>query len=126
MTRLDIVRSDDGARLWTVEIAGSWPARLRGLIGRPSLPAGEGLYFPGTNGVHMLFMRFAVDCVFLSGPRADGTRQVVAVQPNLRPWTGVVWLVRAARSVVELNGNGAATAGVLVGDTVLLVPAVDR
>lgn len=125
MSRFNVVRVNDGARLWTVDVAGSWFARLRGLIGRPSLPPGEGLYFPGTNGVHMLFMRFAVDCVFLSGPHADGTRQVVAVRPNLRPWTGVVWLVRAARGVVELTGDSADAAGVRVGDTVRLVAAGD-
>jgi hypothetical protein len=123
VSRLNIVRADDGARLWTVDVATSWFARLRGLIGRASLPAGDGLYFPGTNGVHMLFMRFAVDCVFLGEPHADGTRQVVAVRRNLRPWTGVVWHVRAARGVIELNGNSAEAAGVCVGDMVRLVPA---
>ena len=33
-----VERAEDGAMVWKVELADSWFARLRGLIGRSSLP----------------------------------------------------------------------------------------
>ncbi len=45
--------------------AGPW-ARLRGLIGRPSLQPGEGLVLPGTKGIHTIGMRYAIDIAFLN------------------------------------------------------------
>ena len=98
--------------------------KLRGLIGRPPLAAGEGLYFPGTNSIHMLFMRFAIDCVFVAprGRRAQ-LHEVVEVRRELRPWTGVVWFVRRAKGAIELRAGSAAQAGVNVGDRLRLVTA---
>ena len=93
-------RADGAHVLWTAEVAGSWMARLRGLIGRPALEPGAGLFFPGTNGVHMLFMRFAIDCVFVGAPRPDGSRQVVAraVQPAALEEHRLVGAWRARRN----------------------------
>jgi len=110
--------------LWAVEVADSYISKLRGLIGRPPLAAGEGLYFPGTNSIHMLFMRFAIDCVFVR-PAADerNVHEVVEVRRELRPWTGVVWFVRRAKGAIELRAGGAAQAGVNVGDRLRLVTA---
>ena len=109
--------------LWRLEVAGSWLSRLRGLIGRRGLGPGEGLYLPGTNSIHMLFMRFAIDVVFVGAPRTDGSRQVVAVRERLAPWTGVVWWVRGARGVVELPAGSLAASGLKLGDYVSFEPA---
>ena len=123
MKRLVVERTTDGSALWAVDVADSWLSRLRGLIGRASLPGGEGLYFPGTNGIHMLFMRFAIDCVFVRPAEGDpSVHEVVAVRPNLRPWTSVVWFVRHARGALELSAGSAARAGINVGDRLRLVP----
>jgi hypothetical protein len=124
MTRLAVTRAADERPLWTVEVAGSWLARLQGLIGRPALAPGEGLYLPGTNGVHMLFMSFPIDCVFLGASVADGTRRVVALRAGLRPWTGVVWWVRGARGALELPAGSIAEAGLAVGDSIRLSAVV--
>jgi hypothetical protein len=110
--------------LWQLEVAGSWLDRLRGLIGRRSLAAGEGLYLPGTNGVHMLFMRFAIDCLFVGAPRTDGARPVVALKPNLMPWTGVVWWVRGAHGAIELSAGALANSGLRLGDYIRLEPVL--
>jgi uncharacterized membrane protein (UPF0127 family) len=123
--QLVVERAADGSALWAVDVADSWMSRLVGLIGRKSLDSGDGLYFPGTNGIHMLFMRFAIDCVFVR-PTADSggdgsVHEVVAVKPNLRPWTGVVWFVRRARGAIELGAGSAARAGINVGDRLRLV-----
>ncbi len=111
-----------GDTVWRLRVADSWRARLRGLIGHSSLPHGEGLYLPGTSGVHMLFMRFAIDCLFLGAPRGDGALPVVAVRHNLLPWRGIVWWVRGARGAVEVPAGAAAGAGFRQGDFVRLEP----
>lgn len=123
MKRLVVERAADGAQLWTVEVANSWRARLRGLIGHAPLGERDGLYLPGTNSIHMLFMGFAIDCVFVGATRADGSREVLAVKADLRPWTGVVWWVRGARGALELTAGAAAGAGVRRGDLLRLAPA---
>jgi hypothetical protein len=109
--------------LWRLDVADSWLARLRGLIGRRGLTEGEGLYLPGTNGVHMFFMRFAIDVVFVGPPRGDGTRRVMALKTGLRPWTGLVLWVRGAHGAVEVGAGSLAGSGLHVGDYVTLTPA---
>jgi uncharacterized membrane protein (UPF0127 family) len=107
-----------------VSVASSMWGRFRGLMGRSSLDQGEGLFMPGTNSIHMLFMRFPIDCVFMGAPRPDGSRKVVGVRENLAPWRGVVWWVRGARGgVVEMPAGTLATVGVKPGDYVRLEPA---
>jgi uncharacterized membrane protein (UPF0127 family) len=96
---------------------------LRGLIGRRQLASGEGLYLAGTNGVHMLFMRFAIDVLFVGAPRSDGARPVIALKPNLKPWTGIVWWVRGARGALEVPAGSLRASGLRVGDYVTLAPA---
>jgi uncharacterized protein len=111
------------APAWRLEVADSFVARFLGLMGRRTLDEGAGLYLPGTNSIHMLFMRFPIDCVFVGAPRADGSRVVVGVRERLRPWSGVVWWARGARGALELPAGSARAAGISVGDAVWLSPA---
>jgi uncharacterized membrane protein (UPF0127 family) len=106
-------RLEDGSSFW---------AKFMGLMGRPSLPDGTGLWLGGGNGIHMLFMRFAIDAVFLSKPSGDknGPRKVVGVRPSLRPWIGVVWFVRHAHGVLELPVGTIERTGTRTGDEVSL------
>ncbi len=102
----------------TVEPATSFGGRFMGLMGRRSLPAGRGLWLAGTNNIHMFFMRFPIDAVFLARPGPDGRRRVVAIRSGLRPWTGIVWYVRGADSCLELAAGAAGAAGTVAGDLV--------
>ena len=52
--------------------------RFVGLQGRASLAADEGLLFPRTGSIHMFFMRFPIDALFLSKPDESGERTIVA------------------------------------------------
>ena len=100
---------------------GLW-SRFMGLMGRASLAAGGGLWLPGTNGIHMMFMRFPIDAVFLARPdeaRGDA-RVVVSVHPGLRPWLGLVGLARGAHGVLELPKGVIERSGTAVGDLVAL------
>src|SRR5688572_23021926 len=85
-------------------VADSLWAKFRGLMGRSraSFPAGSGLWFAGTSSIHMMFMRFPIDVVFLGRPDAAGSRRVVGLRRGLRAWAGVVWYVRGADGLIEL------------------------
>ena len=102
----------------SLETAGSLWAKFLGLMGRPSLGAGAGLWFPASNGIHMMFMRFPIDAIFVGKPAADGTREVVSLHRALRPWTGLVPLVRRADGVLELPTGTIDATGTSVGDRI--------
>ena len=91
-----------------------------GLMGRPELPAGGGLWLPASNGIHMMFMRFAIDAVFVGKPDPDGARRVLSVHPRLPTWRGLVPLVRGAHGVLELPVGTIAATGTTVGDLIAL------
>ena len=101
-----------------LETASSFGGKLMGLMGRPSLPAGDGLWLPGGNGIHMMFMRFPIDAVFLSKAAADGSRTVKAVHRGLRAWTGLVLWVGGAHGVIEVPVGTIDASGTAVGDRV--------
>ena len=70
-------------------------SRRKGLLGRESLPPGEGLWIRPCEGIHTIGMRFAVDVIYL-----DRARRVRKVLRNVRPWRFSVCL--RAHSVLEL------------------------
>jgi hypothetical protein len=114
--------SDAAAICERLERADTAAERMRGLIGRDGLADGAGLLI-ATNSIHMLFMRFPIDALFLGAPAPDGTRRVVAIRPHLRPWRGVVWYVRGATDVVELPAGSLERHGVQPGDRLVIEPS---
>ena len=120
-----IRRTGDGRVLCGhLGFATSLPQRLRGLIGRSGVDADEGLYIP-TASIHMMFMRFPIDALFVSAPDTSGGRRVVGVREDLPPWRGVVWPVRGAQGVVEMAAGTLRRHGVAVGDVVTFESAAD-
>jgi uncharacterized protein len=107
-----------------LEVADSLWARFMGLMGRPGLDPGTGLWLTG-NGIHMMFMRFAIDAIFLGAPEGGtgGVRRVLSLHPGLRAWVGIVPLVRGASGVLELPVGTIARTGTAVGDRIALEPA---
>ncbi len=101
-------------------IASSLWGRFRGLMGRSSLPPGDGLFLTGTNGIHMFFMRFAIDAVFVGKAGSDGARRVLSVHRGVRPWIGMVPLVRGADGVLELPVGVIDASSTAPGDSVRL------
>ena len=106
----------------SLEVAGSLWAKFMGLMGRSTLPTGSGLWLPESNGIHMMFMRFPIDAVFVGRAEAgDGSvRPVLSVHPGLRAWTGLVPLVRGAHGVLELPVGTIQASGTTVGDRIRL------
>jgi uncharacterized protein len=103
-----------------LELGESFWARFRGLMGRASLAQDAGLWLPGSPSIHMLFMRFPIDCVFLGREEPDGSRVVVGLRRALPPWTGVVWWVRGGQGVIELPVGAIDASGTQVGDRVAI------
>jgi uncharacterized protein len=93
-----------------------------GLMGRSSLDAGAGLWLPDSNGIHMMFMKFPIDAVFLGSPTAADplVRSVVSIHRGLRAWTGLVPFVRGAHGVLELPVGTIEASRTEVGDLVRL------
>jgi uncharacterized membrane protein (UPF0127 family) len=91
-------------------VARSLRDRTVGLLGTSSLPAGEGLWIERSPSIHMFFMRYPIDAVFV-----DGDDRVVRVVERLRPWRMVAW-VRGARDCLELPAGAAAASGTVAGD----------
>ena len=76
--------------------ADTFKGRLFGLIPRRSLGAEEGLWLEPCAMIHMCFMSFGIDAVFL-----DKDLKVLRVLRNFRPWRFSPW-VFGARGVLEL------------------------
>ncbi len=86
-------------------------SRSRGLLGRESIAADEGLWIVPCPMIHTFFMKFAIDVLFL-----DGDLMVRRVIENLPPWRLSPWIF-SARSVLELKG-GALQGSVKAGDRI--------
>lgn len=93
-----------------VGLADRWWLRLRGLLGRPPLRAGEGLLLVPCRGVHTLGMREPLDIAIL-----DRRRTVIAVYPSLPPGRGTP-LHRRGVAVLELPAGTLALTGTVPGD----------
>ncbi len=104
-----------------LETAHSLWSQFLGLMGRRSLPAGDGLWLPGTNGIHMMFMRFAIDAVFVGRLEADGSRRVKSLHRRLPAWIGLVPLIMGANGVLELPVGTIDATGTQVGDRLEII-----
>ena len=106
-----------------VEVASSLWAKFKGLMGRATIEPDAALWLPDSNGIHMMFMRFPIDAIFVGHPDPErgGGRPVVSVHRSLRRWTGLVPLVRGAHGVLELPIGTVDRTGTQVGDLITLL-----
>jgi uncharacterized membrane protein (UPF0127 family) len=91
-------------------VATSLRDRTVGLLATPSLAPGEGLLIERTQSIHMFFMRFAIDVIFV-----DRQARVTRTVADLRPWR-VVWWARGARDCLELPVGALSASGTVAGD----------
>jgi uncharacterized membrane protein (UPF0127 family) len=85
-------------------------ARLKGLLGKRELAAGEGLLLYPAFAVHTWFMRFPIDAVFL-----DRDLRVLRVASDLKPWRAAAG--RRAKAVLELAAGECRRRGIEAGNT---------
>lgn len=103
-----------------LEVAASLWAKFKGLMGRPTLEADTGLWLPDSNGIHMMFMKFPIDAVFVGRRDGGGVCRVISVHRGLRAWIGLVPLVLGAHGVLELPVGTIERTGTQVGDALRL------
>lgn len=94
-----------------IERADNFFDRLVGLIGRDHLESGRGLMIVPCNSVHMLFMRFSIDVVFI-----DKNFRIKKIALNLKPWFGFAFCF-GAWAVIEMNVGDVDRLGLSVGQT---------
>jgi uncharacterized protein len=107
----------DGRHVADAEVAETWSARARGLLGRRRLP--QALLLRPENSVHAIGMRVTLDIALLD---ADGHAVVVTV---LRPWRATRPR-RGVQAVLEAPHGAFARWGLVTGSVVTVTPAVDR
>jgi uncharacterized membrane protein (UPF0127 family) len=91
-------------------------ARTLGLMGSASLPAEGGLWLDPCTSIHMFFMRYAIDVIFL-----DTSLRVTRAIKGLRPWT-IALGGRGACSVLELPVGTIARSATQKGDSLAIEP----
>jgi hypothetical protein len=100
------------------EVAETTFTRARGLLGRSGLEPNGGMLIDPAGSVHMFFMRFPIDVVFLARDRT-----VVGVKHRLAPWR--VAGARRAVASLELPAGRAAEVGVEKGDVLVFESVAD-
>ena len=117
MKYVQIVDPASGAELGQrVGVAEWWWQRLRGLLGRPPLQAGEGLLLTPCRAIHMAGMKYPLDVVFL-----DRQGTVVALYPSIAPGGRTRWHA-SARSALELPAGTLEATGTQVGNSLVCSP----
>lgn len=107
--------SVDGAPICSdLRLAHTHWTRMKGLLGSKSLPDGHGLWIKPCNQVHMYFMRYPVDLIFV-----DRDMRVVRLVEN-QPVNTISEKVTEAESVVEVPVGTIARAGVQAGATLVV------
>jgi hypothetical protein len=96
------------------ELADTFWSRLRGLMGRSSLEAGEGLVLKGEKSIHTFFMKFPIDVLYV-----DRSWRVVRLDVAMPPNRLGPFVARAAY-VVELPVGAIETTETRVGDQLVL------
>lgn len=108
MSRILMNQTDGEVIVENLVVAETLRDRIQGLLGRASLPAGEGLLIRPCRSIHMWFMRFPIDAAFL-----DEELRVLKLARKLKPWQ-LAWAPRRTFCVLETAAG--VLAAVNVGD----------
>lgn len=100
----------------TVRVAKSFFARGRGLMFTSELEQGAGLLIDPCGSIHMFFMRYPLDVLYV-----DRDGQIVRAQRAIQPWRIGPLHTRGAKYVIELPVGTIERSGCEVGDSLLVV-----
>jgi hypothetical protein len=95
--------------------ANTFMARFLGLMGKKYLSPNYALILAPCNSVHMFFMRFALDVVFI-----DKDNMVIYLAENLKPWR-LSRIIPLAYAVIEVPTGTIKNSKVSVGDTLKMI-----
>jgi len=92
-----------------IELADTFFARFKGLLGRTGLQEGQGILLIPCSSIHCIGMKFAIDVIFM-----DIDRRVIRIRENMKPGTSESG--RGAYSVLEVAGGVVKEKGIQIGD----------
>jgi len=110
---MSLVKSDGTTIAANVEFADNFIKQVMGLMFRKSLNCalvfdmGRLTY----DGIHMLFVRFPIDVVFL-----DGNKKVVDFKAQVRPWVGTAFPRARFRYAIELPAGAVGKFSIKTGE----------
>jgi uncharacterized membrane protein (UPF0127 family) len=104
------------------DLARSFWARGRGLMGRAALPESYALIIYPEWSIHTFLMRIPIDVLFID--RSDRVVGLRAAMPPSRPFAGVApW---RGRYVIEMPAGVIGATGTALGDQLTLTPHPDN
>lgn len=103
-----------------LHVADTFLGSLMGLMGKPPLAEGQGLWIVPCQSVHTFWMRFPIDVVFL-----DKGRRVIHLVEHLKPFR-ISKHVSKAASVLELPVSMIHRSGTELGDQIVIVPSAQH
>lgn len=100
----------DGTLVCRAKIADTFFTRLKGLMFKSKLNEGEAVLITPCNSIHMFFMRFPLDVVFL-----NEKNEIVGLCQGIKPWrvSKVYW---PAKYCIEMNVGSIEKYSMKLGD----------
>ncbi|MBI5575365.1 MAG: DUF192 domain-containing protein [Deltaproteobacteria bacterium] len=95
-------------------------SRGRGLLGRPALEEGEGLWIAPCRIVHTFGMSFSIDVIFI-----DNEGRILGLHPEM-PQARITRYYRKAAGALELPSGVIGRTGAAAGDIVELTEVLQR
>ncbi|NRD76452.1 DUF192 domain-containing protein [Bacillus sp. BRMEA1] len=99
---------------YTINLADSFVKRLKGLKFRKEQLVEEGLWIIPCKSIHMCFMHFAIDAVFLN---KEG--RIIKTIEGIKPWRFIL-PIKNAYSVIELPAGTISKLGLKTGEMINL------
>ncbi len=94
--------------------------RMKGLLCRKELASDEGILLRPCNAIHMFFMKFAIDAIFL-----DREGKILCIYESIQPWR-MTPVVRGSRAVLEIQAGRCRECGVQEGMELRFIPSESR
>lgn len=107
----EFVVEESGQKI-SIEVAENFRSRFFGLMFRKNLDRGFGLLLNPCNSIHMMFMRFAIDVVYL-----DKNFRIQKLVKNLHPWIGLSMCLKAT-STLEIAAGEIDRLGLKIGQSI--------
>lgn len=88
--------------------------RFIGLMGKRYIEDNEAFCIKPCNSIHMFFMRFSIDVIFL-----DSSNKVIEYIENLKPWQ-VSKIVKSSKMVIEMPCYSIKKKNIQINDTIII------
>lgn len=112
-------RKEEFSEMIKIKVADTFSSRFFGLMGKKNLQESCGLLLAPCKSIHMLFMRFPIDAIYI-----DQNFVIKKIVPNLKTWSGISFCLNAW-GVVEVTAGEAERLNLKVGEKLVFETCVD-